>query len=177
MDTDLISYEAMIAAQDSARWAFYAMLGTWFSGLITLCAVIYAKKALTTWKKQEKVKVKMDFKKALIQVIDSIIYMPDWFDMSKASFGKKILTAGEAERSKHLDAIELSNQFDVLTRSMTNAHGCWIYCEHFFDGTEVVKEWENVIALVDNYIKGNAKQDDVIDALDSLSSKRFVFNE
>lgn len=47
----------------------------------------------------------------------------------------------------------------------------------FFDGTEVVKEWENVIALVDNYIKGNAKQDDVIDALDSLSSKRFVFNE
>ena len=40
MSPDYISYETLIAARESAYWAKLSMLGTWFSGVATLLAVI-----------------------------------------------------------------------------------------------------------------------------------------
>lgn len=40
MNSDYISYEALLAARQSAYWAKLAMLGTWFSGVATLLAVM-----------------------------------------------------------------------------------------------------------------------------------------
>lgn len=40
MNPDYISYETLIAARESAHWAKLSMIGTWFSGVATLLAVI-----------------------------------------------------------------------------------------------------------------------------------------
>lgn len=40
MSPDYISYETLIAARESAYWAKLSMIGTWFSGVATLLAVI-----------------------------------------------------------------------------------------------------------------------------------------
>ncbi|HBH7067987.1 hypothetical protein [Enterobacter bugandensis] len=40
MDSDLISYEALIAAQETAKWTYKMMFATWFAGGATLAAVI-----------------------------------------------------------------------------------------------------------------------------------------
>lgn len=39
MSTEYISYESLIAARQSAQWAFWAMIGTWVSGIATFLAV------------------------------------------------------------------------------------------------------------------------------------------
>ncbi|WP_410743094.1 hypothetical protein [Citrobacter freundii] len=39
MDANYISYESLLAARDSAQWAFWSMIGTWFSGIATFMAV------------------------------------------------------------------------------------------------------------------------------------------
>jgi hypothetical protein len=77
MDADIISFESMLAAQQGADWAFWAMLGTWFSGIVTLVAALVAFKALQTWKQQEKHNEKKSLKVALISYRNLLAMMPD----------------------------------------------------------------------------------------------------
>lgn len=53
MDADLISYESMLAARDSANWAFWGMVAAFISAAATACAVGVAVRAISGWKKQE----------------------------------------------------------------------------------------------------------------------------
>ncbi|WP_129543781.1 hypothetical protein [Serratia sp. 1D1416] len=40
MEANLISYESMLAARESARWAYWSMIGTWLAGIATFAAVV-----------------------------------------------------------------------------------------------------------------------------------------
>lgn len=40
MDDKSIAFQSLVAAQNAADWAFWAMIGTWFSGAATLSAVV-----------------------------------------------------------------------------------------------------------------------------------------
>ncbi|MDQ9128750.1 hypothetical protein RDT67_20230 [Serratia fonticola] len=80
MDADIISYEAMLAAKDSAGWAFWAMCGTWFSGVVTLFAACVALKAMGVWKLQERRSEKKALKTALINYRNLAIVLPPWID-------------------------------------------------------------------------------------------------
>ena len=40
MDANQIAYESLIAARESAQWAYWAMLGSWASGVATFLAVV-----------------------------------------------------------------------------------------------------------------------------------------
>ncbi|MGM0512976.1 MAG: hypothetical protein ACQER3_09860 [Pseudomonadota bacterium] len=76
MDADTISYEAMLAAKESAHWAYVAMWATWFSGLTTLIAAIVALRAMNVWKKQERRSEKKALKTALINYRNLALTLP-----------------------------------------------------------------------------------------------------
>ncbi|EJB8470228.1 hypothetical protein MW376_000255 [Citrobacter freundii] len=40
MDTNLIAFETLIAAQETAKWTYWIMFATWFSGAATFSAVV-----------------------------------------------------------------------------------------------------------------------------------------
>lgn len=40
MDTDLIAFETLIAAQETAKWTYWMMFATWFAGAATFSAVV-----------------------------------------------------------------------------------------------------------------------------------------
>lgn len=40
MDTNLIAYETMLAAQETAKWTYWMMFATWFAGAATFSAVV-----------------------------------------------------------------------------------------------------------------------------------------
>lgn len=40
MAVDYTSYESMLAAREAANWAYWSMIGTWFSGVATFMAVV-----------------------------------------------------------------------------------------------------------------------------------------
>lgn len=39
MNADYIAYESLVATRNTAEWAFWSMVGTWFSGIATFMAV------------------------------------------------------------------------------------------------------------------------------------------
>ncbi|CFR18206.1 hypothetical protein [Yersinia frederiksenii] len=57
MDADLVSFESMIAAQETAKWTYWIMWATCFSGVATFSAVV-----LSLWltRRENKVKLKCD---------------------------------------------------------------------------------------------------------------------
>ncbi|HHQ6553833.1 TPA: hypothetical protein ACSTJZ_005441 [Serratia fonticola] len=82
MDADTISFEAMLAAKESASWAFWAMCGTWFSGLVTLFAACVALKAMGAWKLQERRAEGKSLKTALINYRNLSFILPNRIDPS-----------------------------------------------------------------------------------------------
>ncbi len=46
MDTNLIAFETLKAAQETAKWTYWMMFATWFAGAATFSAVGKAEKSL-----------------------------------------------------------------------------------------------------------------------------------
>lgn len=61
MDNDLISFEAMLAAKESAEWAFWGVVIAAGSLFVTLLTFYVAVRALNSWKSQEIVKERKAF--------------------------------------------------------------------------------------------------------------------
>jgi hypothetical protein len=95
MDADIISYEAMLAARASAGWAFWAMCGTWFSGLVTLFAACVALKAMGTWKLQERRSEDKSLKTALINYRNLALVLPKKIDPSNPDMFRDAVLASQ----------------------------------------------------------------------------------
>ncbi|HIE1449397.1 TPA: hypothetical protein ACXJF2_004379 [Serratia marcescens] len=52
MDANLISYESMLTARDSANWAYWSMIAAFCSAGATLLAAIIAFLTINSWKRQ-----------------------------------------------------------------------------------------------------------------------------
>ena len=162
--------------------ALWAMLGTWFSGVMTLVALFFAYKALTTWKEQEKTKVKMEFKKSLIALKNELTWMPDQLNLSVVIAGRKAFREGldpaeYGERAKHVHISKnYAEKFARFDQSMLNCMMCWVATEHLFDNSEVAKSWLNIGQIYLKYLQGEKQKKEFTDALIELSSMRFVFD-
>ncbi|MGL9632054.1 hypothetical protein Q7I59_19745, partial [Escherichia coli] len=61
MDADFISFEAMLAAKDSAQWAYWGMWIALFSAITTFFAMVIGGITIFSWRKQEALKDKKAF--------------------------------------------------------------------------------------------------------------------
>ncbi|MGP3033142.1 hypothetical protein ACTVNG_01130 [Serratia ureilytica] len=162
--------------------AFWAMLGTWFSGAMTLIALFFAYKALTTWKEQEKTKVKMEFKKSLIALKNQLTWMPSQLNLAVVIAGRKAVQEGNdsAEYGDRKKQVHISKsyaeKFEKFDQCMLNCMMCWVATEHLFDNSEVAQLWINICQIYLNYLQGDKQKRELTDALDELSSMRFVFD-
>lgn len=64
-----VSRSAMQAAWESLAWTRSAAIASWLSILISMITLLLAFYVMNTWKKQEKVNVKRDVKKAAAQTM------------------------------------------------------------------------------------------------------------
>lgn len=90
MDSDIISYESMLAAKESAYWAMHAVIAAWGSlalAFITLGVALYA---MNTWKSQEKVSAKREIKKAAGKLYVEIRLMPEQFNKNNITNGQAV---------------------------------------------------------------------------------------
>ncbi|WP_222890221.1 hypothetical protein [Enterobacter sp. C2] len=67
MDVNYIAYETLAANRDAADWAFWSMVGTWFSGVGTILAALFAAFSLNSWRKQDRAKSRREVKVALLK--------------------------------------------------------------------------------------------------------------
>ncbi|ECK9414251.1 hypothetical protein CFSAN000655_23435, partial [Salmonella enterica subsp. enterica serovar Typhisuis str. CFSAN000655] len=66
-----------IGACGSAIASFGSAIASFGSAIASLWALCYARKALNTWNRQEQFKVKLEFKRALLELEDAFEAMPD----------------------------------------------------------------------------------------------------
>ncbi|HGM5807930.1 TPA: hypothetical protein ACKP33_004220 [Serratia marcescens] len=175
MNADIISFESMLATKQAADWAFWTMIASGVSALAAALGVIFAWRTVASWKQQEKAKVKMDFKRSIFNIINIMLSMPDRFNLELAGRGKKALKLSDNSSIDDRCNVELSHQFDELVKVLSNAQGCWIYCERFFDGTDIEAKWVYSRDLVLDYINGDVEKNVVINSLNNLAEEPFVY--
>jgi|GEM_PF-1851435 hypothetical protein len=97
MDADLISFESLIAAKASAEWAFYSLLVSAGSIVISIITLVIAKKALNTWKDQYREDKKIKLIDTLVSFNNLLISMPKNLENDVGNVNRKLITAAISE--------------------------------------------------------------------------------
>lgn len=162
-------------------WNMVSALGGCASALATIIAVIFAKKALSTWVEQEKIKVKMEFKKSLLNLKTLLVLMPDNLDLKELTEQKEALSAKWLFEDDPFIKQDIENgqnsvfQFDKFLLAVENCNACWVATEHLFDGSVIYDKWIDVWSAAYDYIGGRVNRHHLFTALNDLYSIRFVF--
>lgn len=156
-------------------WNAVSAIGGVVSAGATIIAVCFAKQALTTWRDQEKLKLKIEFKKAVLNLRNLFLYMPkNW---EKTPGAKSALNRNSTNLMHGPAAVNTSlpPELKAILDALNHANDCWVMCEHIFDGTLVEKNWTLSINAIDAYLNFKLTNTDVFDALNLTYSSRFIF--
>lgn len=159
MDSDIISYESMLAAKESANWAWWTMAASIATVLISLATLGIAYSALNSWKDQERLKIKLDFKKKLIEFEDSLTAMPDNWTSHDIRYAITRLNAQRAAVENRInDEVEIYFKREALSTSYRNATNSFVMYEMSFKDLYTSELWEEVRNEFSNYvIRGGSK--------------------
>ncbi len=181
MDADLISYETMLATRDSANWAFWTMLMAATSALLSFATILTAIYALKTWKQQEILKTKMEFKKALMELRTAVLFLPDKVEPKQVVLAKNILndTTGIKTRGMEQEQIEaykdLAREVRELENGILNCWKSWASTEDIFRGSEIEVLWKEVQKTYNAYMLQGEDKQPYLESIDILIRKDFVF--
>lgn len=143
----------MWQAIQAASWAnIWAAI----SAISTFSAVVVAALAMLRWKKQDELKVKLEFKQNIARMAYCLSRMPDK------------ITLPEREKSKALLA-ELKDHFTQCTHS-------WLASEGLLDSyPDVKKNWDFIYKNIDFYYWGKINNDELGACCVAILHQRFVF--
>jgi len=180
METNYIAYEALAASREAADWAFWSMIGTWFSVSITGFALIFAWKALSTWRDQEKNRVKADFKKAILAIRNTLLFMPQKWDREQLALSinyERMNTDAAANLTGKIgiNIIFLSQNYKNMIFSYNNANDAWVMCEHLFFGTIIEEKWQALMVSFNEYMQGGHPHSVLFEPLNDLFNQPFIF--
>ncbi|PHM25770.1 hypothetical protein [Xenorhabdus budapestensis] len=164
MDTDLISFEAMIAAQQSAKWAYWAMFGTWFAGIATFFAVLVALFNASAWKNQLIVKEEQLWATALMQYISCLDKCPD------------IITSDERMQYS-TELSKLDGTYDLLLTQFASLKIALMVSKtgtNKFE-TKYKDKFNNFMPFHYSYICGSMERDVLLDVLPELTKGLIEF--
>jgi hypothetical protein len=157
MDTDLISYESLLAAKDSAEWAFWGMVATFFSAVVTIFAAIIAYRAISVWKMQEKAS---EIKKLNVSVFR--------FQM-KIQFSRSMFTPGNKPKHEIDEAFSILNGLDEVYENTITFHDK--------DTREQASVLYNEIStLVLEYLQGKIGSQIILDKIVDIRKENELLN-
>ncbi|EHM3444037.1 hypothetical protein ODD08_004680 [Salmonella enterica] len=171
MTVDYIAYETLLATRYSADWVKYGAIAAWIAAGASLLTLFAAVSALNTWKKQEKTKIRSEFKKSLLALDYAVHMMPDDWNFAKAQriiIGhKSFLVPGDSEAEAAV--IELK-------KCWHNAISAWVMCEGQLKKTNLTKQWHELSDLYVDYLKGKNIRLAILEKLAEMHSAEFIFD-
>ncbi|MBB1200774.1 hypothetical protein EGM70_10775 [Enterobacteriaceae bacterium 89] len=171
MDADIISYETLIATRDSADWVMYGAIAAWVAVACSVITFIFAAYTLTIWKKQEKLKLKSEFKRSLLSLDYSIHMMPDDWGVAVSNRIRSL------DKSAYLPGDkEAAASFDDLKKNWHNAISAWVMCEGQRKEMNLTKKWEELSKIYVQYIRGLAGKETILKKLAEMHNVEFIFN-
>lgn len=170
MDTDIISYETLLATRYSADWVMYGAIAAWLAALGSLLTLICAASALNTWKKQEKTKIRSEFKRSLLALDYAIHMMPDDWNaqMANAILMKSRSFIVSADSSAEVRLSELK-------KCWHDAISAWVMCEGLLKTTNLTSLWVELSDLYVKYIQGFVSKKKILNKLAEMHSLEFIF--
>ncbi|SFR00713.1 hypothetical protein SAMN04487773_0951 [Enterobacter sp. kpr-6] len=181
MNPEYISYETLTATRESAEWAFWAMIAAWVSAGATIFTLFFACRALSTWREQEKTKVKLDFRASLKHFKSALLSMPSSLDPVELEVEREQIIAKWLFKdvdfiTQQIESGEQNVQrFDDLLAAFENCISAWLATEHLFDGTDMARVWLIIEDDFEKYINGEGSKSPLLQSLNKLTATRFVF--
>jgi hypothetical protein len=190
LDADMISLESMIAAKDSAQYALRTMLATeeasnwafWMLvmtslGLVFSIVTLYcAFRALSTWREQEQLKVKVEFKKSLIKMHDLLVEMPEKNLTFYSNIGRNIKASTfNSNIEPNVKELKSFYQKKALEEEFAKAEHNWAISEELFIGSKTHVDWSEFKKLIFSYTKLNTSKGGLCELLDTMKSELVIF--
>ncbi|HDL7364667.1 TPA: hypothetical protein PXN47_003805 [Yersinia enterocolitica] len=173
MDADLISFEAMIATRESADWAMWGVMAAGVAAIGSILTLFYAVAALSTWKKQEKTKIKSEFKKSLLALDYATHLMPDEWDGKMAQLVK---IKGMPYVVVPTELNEAGEALDELKKCWHSAISAWVMCEGLLKETNLPRLWNELSDIYLKYIQGLVNKQVILKKLAEMHSIQFIFD-
>lgn len=175
MVVDYTSYASMLAARESANWAFWSMLATAGSLLVSILTLCVAIRAIHTWKKQEILKIKMDFKKSLMRLKTECYSFPEYIDVAKINYGQQYIDADWKLTDADKRAVIEAQRYNKFNQIFLSCCDSWVATERLFDKSEVAKGWGDVVTGVQRFAQAEISGRELQQIIHTLYSKNFVF--
>ncbi|MEZ2586140.1 hypothetical protein ACBQ10_16400 [Kluyvera intermedia] len=181
MDANYIAYETLVANRDASLWAFWSMVVAAISGAATIVTLCFAYKALSTWRDQEKTKVKLDFRIAIKQLKAALLFMPSNIDTDELEQEREQVIAKWLFKDDDLINQQIENgeqnvrRFDDLLSLFDSCQSSWLATEHLFDDTQLSNDWAVFEDDFEKYINGEGTKSPLVQRLNKITATRFVF--
>ncbi|CAI2449111.1 Uncharacterised protein [Serratia liquefaciens] len=157
MDADLISYESMLAARDSANWAFWGMVAAFCSTGVTLFAAIVAYRAISVWKLQDKA---VEIKKLKLSVFR--------FQM-KITFSRNMFASSNKPQHQVDEAFSILKSLDEVYEGTLTFHNKVLRNQ----ASEIYNE---ISLLVYDYLQGKINNQIIIDRIVEIRKEDKLLN-
>lgn len=182
MNAEYISYQSLVAAREAANWALGTLIATAISTLATVITLIFAYRALSTWRDQEKTRVKLEYRNSIAKLKSALMFMPLDFDPIELEEEREQVIAKWLFKDDDLilQQMELGEQnvhkFDELQIAYDNCNSAWLATEHLFDDSEDADRWFALKVSFENYVSGKESKLNLIQSIIDVNVSRFVFN-
>lgn len=141
MDADLIAYESMLAARESAQWAYWGLWISFSAALATFLATAAGVAVLFSWRSQEAFKDKKTFVFSVLKFQQTIGLGPETYDLtsdpvpdthpfSKLTFAlmqvyeNALTMAKKKDRNKAIEIyLQLNEVYESLHQGKTDSDG------------------------------------------------------
>ncbi|MBA8048953.1 hypothetical protein [Citrobacter freundii] len=159
-------------------WDMWCAIGACGSAIASFGALCYARKALNTWNRQEQFKVKLEFKRALLELEDAFETMPDNWSSVQYRIAKTI--AAQRRNGISIRVDEAEEQLFYKKENLNLAYGhsvkAWVLCEELFKDNTIHDEWKSFRISYAKYILEGGNKNDYLSMIKNIYSKIPVFN-
>ncbi|ELD7982262.1 hypothetical protein KC915_22845 [Enterobacter hormaechei] len=173
MDTDLISFETLLATRDSAYWVMWGAIATGVAAFGSIMTLIVAGAALNTWKQQEKTKIRSELKRSLLALDYAVHMMPDSWNSLTAQRVNIAITQKAFHFDGDQDAIVAMIE---LKKCWHDALSAWVMCEGQLKQTNLTKLWNELSNIYLEFLEGETAKLKVLEKLAEMHSVKFIFD-
>ncbi|HCR0234993.1 TPA: hypothetical protein OMS33_000925 [Enterobacter hormaechei] len=147
------------------------MAATIFSVLISLGTLGMAFSALDTWRQQEMLKLKMEFKRSILELIYAMDSMPRNWSYHQINLARARLQASPEVANRVADPAQIYINKMALKDAFSGSTKAWIMCEHLFSETEIEVLWNKFRGEFRDYIMRGGDTNRLAGILESLNVK------
>ncbi|MBP1015907.1 hypothetical protein J8628_03165 [Serratia fonticola] len=148
----LISYETMLATRAAANSAWWSACAAIISVFTTLAALGLAFTTLESWKEQERFKVKIEFKRAILEIKYSLESMPARWTYHQVNIARARLKSNPEVANRIGDESDIFFKKQELVSLYNNASKAWVMCGHLFSEGNINEDWREFKCVYQDYI-------------------------